>query len=151
MSIPNEHEIYNIVKEYLSRHGKLVRSIEKLDSKTMNEYEQSNPSLEMIAYKLMLFAEEQRIEKESIIRQIQIIKNDLEKLEASRSEEKNLTVADSDPMINNNGTYDYVDRQLREKTEYRRREIWEKKIDAQLQKELDEELAQDRRDMCIIS
>ena len=151
MSIPNEHEIYNIVKEYLSRHGKLVRSIEKLDGKTMNEYEQFNPSLEMIAYKLMLFAEEQRIEKESIIRQIQIIKNDLEKLEASRSEEKNLTVADSDPMINNNGTYDYVDRQLREKTEYRRREIWEKKIDAQLQKELDEELAQDRRDMCIIS
>ena len=151
MSIPNEHEIYNIVKEYLSRHGKLVRSIEKLDGKTMNEYEQFNPSLEMIAYKLMLFAEEQRIEKESIIRQIQIIKNDLEKLEASRSEEKNLTVADSDQMINNNGTYDYVDRQLREKTEYRRREIWEKKIDAQLQKELDEELAQDRRDMCIIS
>ena len=71
MSIPNEKEIYNIVKEYLSKHEKPVICIEKLNDKIVNQYEQPFPTLSMMAYKLMLFAEEQRIEKESMKKKIQ--------------------------------------------------------------------------------
>ena len=71
MSIPNEKEIYNIVKEYLSKHEKPVMCIEKLNDKIVNQYEQPIPTLSMMAYNLMLFAEEQRIEKESIKKKVQ--------------------------------------------------------------------------------
>ena len=87
-------EIYDIIKEYLCRQGKSVMYIEKMNGKTVNEYEHPNPSLKMMAYKLMLLAEEERKEKKLMK---EVVKNDLEMLEKLRSEGGVLRLGISNP------------------------------------------------------